>query len=466
MTTNNVDKKVVKKLISIAEILSKKFSDPKSALAVFTNALEHKKSYNLKFNKKEEEELKSLESKYTNEFTLLESSIRSPKNSDTSLPRQCEDDCVPNDIQQVNEKDLIDLNEYIGGKNERMVFTRKFLRPSRYKKLYVSSGNSILLYGPPGTGKTMFVKSLPAFMRKYKSFENKVNVFAPLPAQLKGKYVGETEKRMQRWFEEAQSVAESTNGYSILFIDEIESLARDRSTTDSETSQMMTNALLQMMDGVKGYDRIIFIGATNIPWGLDSAILDRFSSKIFIDLPTEQSMKQSIEKVLRKRVVVDDSNKLNMKLFKNFVDLLTEFCFVNFDHYKDDNNKMLEVKNWLLKKNKLELLETKETSTIRLIPLSLRSIAKVVNIVMDILIDTSVIQNALQENKNCTLFCEETIDGCDMCDNAENFTINMNIIYRLTRKDLKSIVSETINNYKSSTSFEEYYKFIRYEKEA
>ena len=467
MTDNSVDKNVLKKLLSIAEVLSKKWLDPKSALAVFSNAIEHKNTHGLKFNNKEEKRLKSLESHYNNEYNLLESSIRSQQNGDTLNPRKCDDECIPNDIQQVNEKDLIDLNEYIGGKKERMVFTRKFLRPSRYKNLYISSGNSILLYGPPGTGKTMFVKSLPAFMRKYKSFEKKVNVFAPLPAQLKGKFVGETEKRMQSWFEEAQKVAESTDGYSILFIDEIESLAKDRSKTVSEISQTTTNALLQMMDGVKGYDRIIFIGATNIPWDLDSAILDRFSSKIFIDLPTEQSIRKNIDKVLRKRIVVDDDKVQNLNLFKKFVNLLTELCFVNFESYKD-NNKMSEVKKWLMSRNKKTIESKTSSSSARIIPLSLRSITKIVNSVMDILVD--VLIPFLEENKNCNIFCEESVDGCigvkSECADPENFIINMNILYRLDWTMLTHIVSDKINKNKSSTSVEEYLKFITYEQEA
>jgi len=161
---------------------------------------------------------------------------------------------------------------------------------------------NFLLYGPPGTGKTMFARAAATELRKaVPGLE--VLFFAPTADELKGKYVGETEKKITSYFRSAQCMAEmrikelgeNNHVFSIIFIDEIDSLARSRQNDPSGTNAIATNALLQMMDGFQALENVLVIGATNYPWSLDGAILSRFNAKIHIKLPDINTAHQQIK---------------------------------------------------------------------------------------------------------------------------------------------------------------------------
>jgi SpoVK/Ycf46/Vps4 family AAA+-type ATPase len=117
--------------------------------------------------------------------------------------------------------------------------------------------------------------------------------FAPTGAELKGKYVGETEKNIVKYFSCAaraacQRMEESyKNGspkkfISILFIDEFDNVGGDRMEDPSGLMANSVNTILQMMDGVQSFKNVGVIAATNYPWKLDAAILRRFNSQIKI----------------------------------------------------------------------------------------------------------------------------------------------------------------------------------------
>ena len=449
---NNIEKTnektIFKIFLNISKTLSE-MSEHKAALAVFTIAYKRKNEKKIKFSSNEETIITEMELTFKKNMDNEKGIVQ--RNSNISKEHNV-------NIRKVNENDLIDYNDYIGGKSERSVFTKKFLRPSRYKKLYNTSGNSILLYGPPGTGKTMFVKSLPSFMRKYKAFEKKINVFAPLPSDLKGKYVGETEKFIKNWFDEAQRSAEEIDGYSILFIDEIETLAMDRSK-GSENSQMTTNALIQMMDGVKGYNKVILIGASNIPWDLDSAVLDRFSSKIFIDLPSAQSIYETVYKKLKERVLEPKKGHTthHHNIFNKIVTEITYLCYVNLEKVDDE-----VVKIWLNMKN--TNWKQIENENKRKIPLSLRSVSRVVDHIVDDFIEEIVLKKQFNQ---CDLFCEEEIEGCTNkkeCNDDIAMKLNINIDM-LQQIKYTEIIKNIVMKYKSSTKLEEYKRFITYKNE-
>jgi SpoVK/Ycf46/Vps4 family AAA+-type ATPase len=118
--------------------------------------------------------------------------------------------------------------------------------------------------------------------------------FSPTPGDLKGKFVGETEKNIQMLFQCAANIigtpirGGSKHGVekyrvSVIFIDEFDSIAGARG--DDPHMRNSVNALLQAMDGIQSSPNVSVIAATNLPWDIDDAVLRRFSAKIFVDLP-------------------------------------------------------------------------------------------------------------------------------------------------------------------------------------
>lgn len=142
----------------------------------------------------------------------------------------------------------------------------------------------ILLYGPPGTGKS--------FLAKATATEANNSTFLTVStSDLVSKWVGESEKLIRALFDTARSKTPA-----IIFIDEIDSLLSERSESDSESARRIKTEFLIQMDGVgKSMDGILLLAATNIPWGLDSAVRRRFEKKIYIPLPDFEARKALIK---------------------------------------------------------------------------------------------------------------------------------------------------------------------------
>lgn len=223
------------------------------------------------------------------------------------------------------------FSDLIGNDLAKEAIEDGVLYPILMPSLYPNQANAILFYGPPGTGKTLLARAT-AFELNKRSDALQVLFFAPTADQFKGKFVGQTEEKIVKLFACASQKATEhqalmrTQGHkniqvkSILFIDEIDSLARRRdkqSGTSAGIVASATNTLLQTMDGVQSYDNVIVMAATNYPWSIDTAVLRRFDQKVYVDLPNEedtaQLLQQSIVKHIAKSLQFDTTNKQHQK---------------------------------------------------------------------------------------------------------------------------------------------------------
>ncbi|MFV2014714.1 MAG: AAA family ATPase [Candidatus Heimdallarchaeota archaeon] len=131
----------------------------------------------------------------------------------------------------------------------------------------------ILLFGPPGNGKTYLAKAVAS--------EVESTFFSVSAANLISKWLGESEKLVRELYEQARKEAPS-----IIFFDEVDSLASSRSQGENDAMRRVKTQLLQAIEGIgSGDELIVTIGATNLPWDIDSAMRRRFERRILIGLP-------------------------------------------------------------------------------------------------------------------------------------------------------------------------------------
>ncbi len=169
--------------------------------------------------------------------------------------------------------------EDIGGiKNEiqkvREMIELPLRHPEIFEKLGVEAPKGILLYGPPGTGKTLLAKAVV----------NETNAhFIPISGpEIMSKYYGESEARLREIFKEAKEKAPT-----IVFIDEIDSIAPKREEVTGEVERRVVSQLLSLMDGLEARGKVIVIAATNRHNALDPALRrpGRFDREIEIKVP-------------------------------------------------------------------------------------------------------------------------------------------------------------------------------------
>jgi transitional endoplasmic reticulum ATPase len=172
-----------------------------------------------------------------------------------------------------------------------------FEHPELAQRFGIKPGGGVLLYGPPGTGKTMLAKATAG--------EIEATFFRISPADILSKWVGEAEQNIKKLFDAA-----GAEQRAIIFIDEIEALVPARR---DEGSSVMQRVVPQILQGMEGFDKknvspIMFMGATNVPWQLDPAVLrpGRFDEKVYIPLPDLTARRKMLDIYLGKRPVADD----------------------------------------------------------------------------------------------------------------------------------------------------------------
>jgi transitional endoplasmic reticulum ATPase len=153
--------------------------------------------------------------------------------------------------------------------------------PELFQKLGIEPPKGVLLHGSPGTGKTMIAKAVAS--------ETDANFITISGPEIVSKYYGESEQKLREIFEEAEKDAPS-----IIFIDEIDSIAPKRGEVTGELERRVVAQLLSLMDGLKTRGQVIVIAATNRPNSIDEALRrgGRFDREIEIGIPDRNGRKQ------------------------------------------------------------------------------------------------------------------------------------------------------------------------------
>ena len=179
--------------------------------------------------------------------------------------------------------------EDIGGLKEEIKKVREMIElPLKHPELFDALGidppKGVLLYGPPGTGKTLLAKAV--------ANESGANFLSIQGPEIMNKYYGESEAHLRQIFEEAE-----TNSPSIIFIDELDSIASKRDETQGEVERRVVAQLLTLMDGLQGRGQVIVIAATNRPDAIDQALRrpGRFDREIEIGIPDRDGRKQVLQ---------------------------------------------------------------------------------------------------------------------------------------------------------------------------
>jgi len=185
---------------------------------------------------------------------------------DNSIPRITYDDLggLRNEVQKIRE--MVEL---------------PMRHPELFEKLGVEAPKGVLLYGPPGTGKTLLAKAVAGETNSHFT-----SISGP---EIIGKFYGESEERLRDIFKQAEE-----NAPSIIFIDEIDSIAPKREEVTGEVEKRIVSQLLTLMDGMKSRGKVVVIAATNRPDSIDPALRrpGRFDREIEIGIPDQQGRRE------------------------------------------------------------------------------------------------------------------------------------------------------------------------------
>ncbi|HXG05839.1 MAG TPA: CDC48 family AAA ATPase [Nitrososphaera sp.] len=203
-----------------------------------------------------------------------------PKTAAKGVPRVSYEDIggLRNEVQKVRE--MIEL---------------PLRHPEIFERIGIEAPKGVLLHGPPGTGKTLLAKAV--------ANETNANFFSIGGPEIISKFYGESEERLRQIFKEAEE-----NAPSIIFIDEIDSIAPKREEASGDVEKRVVSQLLTLMDGIKSRGKLVVIGATNRPNAIDPALRrpGRFDREIEIGIPDEHGRLEILQIHTRGMPLTDD----------------------------------------------------------------------------------------------------------------------------------------------------------------
>ena len=188
-------------------------------------------------------------------------------------------------MSEKSHKELIEIEksrvsyEDIGGLEEEIQKIREMIElpirhPELFKRIGIDPPKGVLLHGPPGTGKTLLARAVA-----YETDAHFITISGP---EIMSKFYGQSEENLRKIFDEAKEKSPS-----IIFIDELDSIAPKRGEVTGEVERRVVAQLLSLMDGLEGRGEIIVIGATNRVNDIDPALRrpGRFDREIEIGVP-------------------------------------------------------------------------------------------------------------------------------------------------------------------------------------
>lgn len=212
--------------------------------------------------------------------------------------------CEGEPIKREDEEKLDEVGyDDIGGVRKQLAQIRELVElplrhPQLFKTIGVKPPKGILLYGPPGSGKTLIARAVA----------NETGAFFVIinGPEIMSKLAGESESNLRKVFQEAEK-----NAPSIIFIDEIDSIAPKREKTQGEVERRIVSQLLTLMDGLKSRAHVIVMAATNRPNSIDPALrrFGRFDREIDIGVPDEIG-RLEVMRIHTKNMKLDDEVNL------------------------------------------------------------------------------------------------------------------------------------------------------------
>src|SRR5437773_708446 len=189
--------------------------------------------------------------------------------------------------------------EDIGGLGQEVRKVREMIElplrhPELFERLGVEAPKGVLLHGPPGTGKTLLAKAVAS--------ETNANFHSISGPEIMSKFYGQSEENLRDIFKQAEE-----NAPSIIFIDELDSIAPKRDEVTGEVERRVVAQLLALMDGLQARGKVVVIGATNRPNALDPALRrpGRFDREIEIGVPDRD---RELEPSTMREVLIEKPN--------------------------------------------------------------------------------------------------------------------------------------------------------------
>ena len=206
-------------------------------------------------------------------------------------------------VPQVTYEDIGGIRGEI--KKVREMIELPLRHPEIFEKLGIEAPKGVLLYGPPGTGKTLLAKAV--------ANESQAHFISISGPEIMSKFYGESEARLREIFKEAREKAPS-----IIFVDEIDSIAPKREEVTGEVERRVVSQMLSLMDGLEARGKVIVISATNRPNAIDPALRrpGRFDREIEIKVPDKKGRKEILQIHSRNMPLAADDQELPVNIEK------------------------------------------------------------------------------------------------------------------------------------------------------